>query len=246
MTTQELELRAKDNKEQIHREVYNVQPGERYGSWTVVEFDESSIAKNRKNKKWISRCDCGTVRSVVGHLMANGVSKSCGCKIKKYSSIGEETTGNKLYHVYKAMIDRCENTKNKQYHRYGGRGISVCSEWKKSYINFSKWARGNGYREGLTIDRINKNRGYCPENCEWVTRQENCRRQAKFIVYKSSVDGLLMDLWQMADEIRSGLWPDIYDAKSPGEWCMGLALDWFKSHDIEVQDDINRTTDKSN
>lgn len=96
---------------------------------------------------------------------------------------------NKLYAVWSAMKQRCTNSKNKRWERYGGRGISVCAEWKDSYDNFKVWALSNGYREGLTLDRIDNNKGYEPSNCRWATYHEQNLNTSRsvHIEYKGEV-----------------------------------------------------------
>ena len=100
---------------------------------------------------------------------------------------GECVNGNsKLYRRWYAMIGRTTNPNDQEYLYYGGRGISVCDEWKIS-ANFFKWAKENGYKESLELDRIDNNKGYYPENCHWVTHYENSmnrRKRPDFGIYK--------------------------------------------------------------
>lgn len=156
---------------------------------------------------------------------------------RKYASIGGFPHKERLYFVWAQMRDRCFNPKNKQYKNYGGRGIFVCDEWDRSYLSFREWAHGNGYRQGLTIDRKNKQVGYIPSNCEWITRQENSSRQSKASVHRDSITTLLLTLGDLEAGKKSGLWPDIYADKSIGELWMSATIDWLKEHGIGVVND---------
>jgi hypothetical protein len=98
-----------------------------------------------------------------------------GCRFK-----GRVTHGgsySKVYRAWQQMIQRCTNSNTKQFGDYGGRGITVCEEWRNSFTAFHSWALANGYKEGLEIDRERVNEGYCPENCRWVTHQQNMMNQ---------------------------------------------------------------------
>jgi hypothetical protein len=97
-------------------------------------------------------------------------------------------TRNRLYKVWENMKSRCYNSKHKSYHRYGGRGITICEEWKTNFSVFERWALENGYdgnaKKGIcTLDRIDNNKGYYPENCQWITNQENCNKTSFNLMY---------------------------------------------------------------
>ena len=104
----------------------------------------------------------------------------------------------RLYRIWDGMIGRCERPSQKGYARYGAKGITVCSEWRHDYVAFRTWAYKNGYRDDLTIDRINGNLGYCPENCRWATKkdQNNNRRGNRLL----TVHGITKSIAQWAEE----------------------------------------------
>jgi len=131
---------------------------------------------------WRCRCDCGNEIVVSAQSLRTGATKSCGCLSSEMTSLRNEKHGfakkEKLYDVWKSMRQRCCNKRNKNYQNYGGRGISVCDEWK-DYIVFRSWALGNGYRDGLSIDRVDVNGNYEPSNCRWASdlvQANNTRR----------------------------------------------------------------------
>lgn len=98
----------------------------------------------------------------------------------------------RIYSIYKGMKDRCRYKTNDNYERYGGRGIRVCEEWLADYMNFYNWAINNGYKEGLTLDRIDPNKNYEPDNCRWATYKEqaNNTRRNNFITYNGETHTL--------------------------------------------------------
>lgn len=123
---------------------------------------------------WYCRCDCGKDVIVWSSSLTCGTTVSCGCKTRKHGFSHKE----RLYETWKNMRSRCNNPKNKRYAQYGGRGITICSEWD-DYAVFREWAMSAGYQDDLTIDRINVDGNYCPENCQWATNHEQMNNMTK-------------------------------------------------------------------
>lgn len=123
--------------------------------------------------RWLCLCECGNEVVVLGSDLRIGKAHSCGCWRKERMGELNKIHGHKkdrLYNIWALMLQRCENPKSAQYNRYGGRGITVCSEWKDFKL-FYEWAMANGYKEDLTIDRRENDKGYSPDNCRWITMQ---------------------------------------------------------------------------
>jgi hypothetical protein len=159
--------------------------GRRFGRLTVIEFDGTKI---HHRAYWKCRCECGQVKSICGHDLTTGYTKSCGCLRVNNGYRQLIKHGNskiKLYYVYQSMKQRCNNKNHHAYKDYGGRGIKVCDEWVSDFTVFQDWAIKNGYKEnaGLSIDRINVNGNYCPKNCRWaiIDTQSNNKRSNKYL-----------------------------------------------------------------
>lgn len=159
--------------------------GERFGRLTVLGY--SHYAHNENH--WKCKCDCGGVCVHRTYYLFHSSTPSCGCyKREKVAGNNFKHGGYKtrLFRIWKNMHQRCSNKGVQYYKHYGGRGIKVCPEWTTDFNTFRDWALTHGYNDTLTIDRINVDADYCPENCRWITHREQCRnrRNKLFVSYK--------------------------------------------------------------
>lgn len=166
--------------------------GDRYGKLTVIE----EVGMLHNTRRFKCKCDCGNVTICYMHALRGGNTTSCGCNRGKYT-YGLSNT--KIYGVWKNMIQRCHNPTDSRYHRYGGRGIQVCLEWKSNVKSFYDWAMSNGYQEGLEIDRENNDGNYTPFNCRWTNRVINNNNCASNLMY--TYDGMTMTLSQHCNRL---------------------------------------------
>jgi hypothetical protein len=166
--------------------------GLKFGKLTVTEHVELSPITGHMLK---CVCECGNIKTVQYSSLKSGRTTSCGCLQKKRASESNVKHGksdSRLYGVWKAIRARCENPKRLKYEHYGGRGIAVCFEWHDFDV-FCEWALEHGYKEGLTIDRIDTNGNYEPSNCRWVTQTEQLRNQNTRYDNTSGVRGVSWD-----------------------------------------------------
>lgn len=156
--------------------------GKRFGRLVVV----GPYDKVKGQLRWECICDCGATHIAYGSSLKGGSTRSCGCLLRDFNKtiIVHGCEPKRLYRIWSGMKCRCSDQRNKDYPRYGGRGITVCQEWRE-YIPFRDWALANGYAEDLSLDRINVNGNYCPENCRWATPKEqgNNRRNNRMATY---------------------------------------------------------------
>ncbi|HBV95789.1 MAG: hypothetical protein JL50_10885 [Peptococcaceae bacterium BICA1-7] len=201
--------------------------GKRYGRLTVIERAHND---KRGTVYWKCLCDCGKETIKSGQLIRLGKTKSCGCLgVEFLKSIGERTKTHgmgktKLNYVWQEMKERCSNPNHKQYKNYGGRGITFQESWK-DFIEFYNDMHAT-YTEGLTLDRIDNNKGYSKDNCRWTTalRQSNNKRNN---VYET-VDGITATRSELCD---------LY--KVPR-----CTFYWRISHGMTVEEALKKTTTK--
>jgi hypothetical protein len=167
--------------------------GRKFGKLTVLYRVENRHGKTY----WMCRCECDEVRAVQGAHLKSGHTSSCGCASPFRTTHGG--TYERLYSIWCAMKKRCHNPNASNFHNYGGRGISVCDEWRNDYAAFREWALENGYRVGLEIDRINVNGNYEPSNCRWVPRQVQAHNKTTSRVLEFNGRSQTMPEW--ADEL---------------------------------------------
>lgn len=164
--------------------------GDKFGHWTVI--GDCQRASNGYHKEYLCECDCAnkTQRYVDEQNLKRGNSTSCGCETAKSVRLRmtkHGDTGTRLFVIWANMKQRCLNPNSDCYHHYGGRGITICQEWLDSYESFRGWALAHGYRDDLSIDRINVNGDYSPDNCRWATAKEqgSNKRNNVRITYKN-------------------------------------------------------------
>lgn len=171
--------------------------GCRFGRLLVLNQAESRMGKDGKPKRrWNCRCDCGNNIIATTQDLRKGDVKSCGClhdelARQRLTIHGDSNT--KLHSIWCAMRRRCRDQHQEDYKYYGGKGVVVCDEWENSFPAFKEWAMNNGYEDGLTIDRIDVNGNYCPDNCRWTTMkvQNNNRTSNINITYNGTTHTLM-------------------------------------------------------
>ena len=159
--------------------------GQTFGRLTVLERADAGI---KKYAVWLCKCSCGKTKVVRSCHLRSGAITSCGCYQKEKAREANSThksSNTRLYNEWRHMKKRCYWKNYNAYNLYGGRGISVCEEWKESFEAFEKWALNNGYSDDLTLDRIDIDKNYEPCNCRWATKyiQSNNRSINRIVEY---------------------------------------------------------------
>lgn len=209
--------------------------GKIFGRLKVIKYSHT----NKQGRIWECLCQCGKTSYVSIGALNSGNTKSCGCipseltakrnrENKKYKNKTEFKLKEKLRH----MVQRCHKEYSDCYHDYGGRGIQVCDEWQDKefgFENFYKWSMENGYKDGLTIDRIDNDGDYSPDNCRWIDakKQANNKRNNVYV----EIDGVTHTVSEWAEikglerktlewRVRKG-W-DKKDLFKPPRKCKGI------------------------
>lgn len=158
--------------------------GQKFGRLKVI-----GRAKNKgKRVCWKCQCNCGRIAIVTGHELKAGDTKSCGCLRKETTSALNKIHGDyetRLYRIWAGIKTRIFNENSKDFTGYGAKGINLCDEWANSFEEFKNWAMSNGYADNLTIDRIDNDKGYSPDNCRWIKNSEQSanRKSNHYITY---------------------------------------------------------------
>jgi hypothetical protein len=195
--------------------------GKKFNRLCVIE----EVDRDKKGTYWRCLCDCGRESIVSGSALNCGKTKSCGCLTAENRKKAKTTHGqsnSRIYRIWSQMKVRCFSKKKDNYNLYGGRGITICPEWL-DFNNFFKWAVKNGYKDDLSIDRINVDGNYEPENCRWATRkeQQNNRRVNR----NFTLNGIEKTVSEWAEELnisRSALYHRVYRGCSEEGFLMPL------------------------
>lgn len=155
--------------------------GQRFGRLTVVK----QMPAIKRRARWLCRCDCGAEVVEKADHLRRGHAKSCGCLrrdvMREKASTIDGHYYEKLHGVWNGMKQRCFNKSSKDFKYYGALGVTVCQAWVEDYLAFREWALDHGYKDGLSIDRIDPFGNYEPNNCRWITIQDQQKNKRKSV-----------------------------------------------------------------
>ncbi|NCC68647.1 MAG: hypothetical protein EOM14_10745 [Clostridia bacterium] len=172
--------------------------GQTFGRLTVVQRGEN----DRFGKaRWICRCECGNEKVINSRTLMSGDTRSCGClraEMLKSIATTHGESASRLYSIWEGMKGRCYYPKHQRYARYGGRGITVCDEWLDKFEQFRDWALSHGYRDDLSIDRIDNDGNYEPSNCRWATNDEQMSNTSRSLLITYNGQTMTASHWAEA------------------------------------------------
>lgn len=178
--------------------------GHKFGRLLAVKRTKTLNGK----EYWLFKCNCGKEKEIRKSHVTSFAILSCGCFNKeKITKHGFADKKDGIYRMWERIKYRTQNKNFKQYKDYGGRGITVCDEWLKSFISFRNWCLQNGYKKGLSIDRINNDGNYCPENCKFSSRKEQQRNRRNNVIIKYKDESKCLADWAEEKGLKfSTLW----------------------------------------
>ena len=179
--------------------------GQRFGHLLAKRYLGRGVS-NKHTYECI--CDCGTVVDVVAERLTGGYKTSCGCATPHNPGIWVGDSSTRLYRIWIGMKFRCDKGDKYCDKHYVERGIKVCDEWYNNYFAFKEWALSHGYQENLTIDRIDNYGDYCPDNCRWISMEEQNRNRTnnRMVEYR----GITKTLAEWSRDLNVNYWTLIY------------------------------------
>lgn len=167
--------------------------GNIYGKLTVLSRSQNN---SRGRAMWLCKCECGKEKIISSDNLTQGKTKSCGCAKFESHNKKHGLTKTDIHNKWISMRQRCNDKNHKSYSRYGAIGINVCEEWNNSFEEFAKWSFKNGYKDGLSLDRIDNNQGYYPDNCRWVEWKKQCNNRSSNILIEYNGEIKTLKEWQ--------------------------------------------------
>lgn len=191
------------------RKKFIYQSGAKFGRLTYTGLTYTKIIYGHWVRFIEAVCDCGVVKEYQCNKVLSGETKSCGCyrkDLSRKSNITHNLSKHPLYDVYKHIISRCYNEKDKVFKNYGGRNIEVWEEWKNDFVGFYDWCIANGYKEGLSVERLDNDGNYAPYNCKLATVAEQSRNKRSTRNYIAFGETKCLFDWAQDERCLVGMW----------------------------------------
>jgi len=225
-------LRSVQHKhEQLGIEKEGLKIGDTVEYITIEDIKLEFYGKQNKRFAYY-KCKCGNNGKCLLTIIMTGKQKSCGClkaklaseRMKEYNKDGHGLSNHKLYYVWATMKTRCSNPNIHYYKDYGGRGITVCDEWKEDFKTFYDWSMENGYKEGLSIDRVDNDGNYEPDNCRWATSKEQAENRRNSIKKEITAFGEIKTVHEWSKDERCAVSVGTILYRIGAEWDIERAI----------------------